>query len=130
MSPAELVSFEQADLLERLDALDEAGLDSLDFGVIGFDERTLVRRYNARESRSSLLAPRDVLGRPLFTEVAQCMNNYLVAQHFEDAASDGAPLDTILDFVFTWRLRPTRVKLRLLWAPGRATRYVLVRWPA
>ncbi len=130
MSAAQVASFEQADLLERLEALDEAGLDGLDFGVIGFDERTLVRRYNARESRSSLLAPHDVLGKPLFTEIAQCMNNYLVAQHFLDAAAGGLPLDTSLDFVFTWRLRPTKVRLRLLWAPGHAMRYVAVSWPA
>ena len=72
--------------------------------------------------------PRDrVIDMPLFTGVAPCMNNFLVAQRFEDAAADGSTLDDVIDYVFTLRMRPVRVKLRLLTAPGRRFRYVLVK---
>ncbi|MCK7499088.1 MAG: phosphonate transporter [Comamonadaceae bacterium] len=111
-------------LLALLDALDDARLDALDFGVIGFDADSLVRRYNAHESRSAQLAPETVLGRHLFADVAICMNNYPVAQRFEDAAAAGGPLDDTIDYVLTWRMRLTKVKLRLMHDPRVPMRYV------
>lgn len=86
-----------------------------------------MQRYNRTESVGSGLALAEVMGRPLFGEVAQCMNNYLVAQRFEDALADGTVLDAQLPYVFTLRMRPTPVVLRLLAAPGRALRFVLVQ---
>ena len=104
-------------------------LDTLDYGVIGFglDAEAVVQRYNRTESVGSGLALAEVMGRPLFGEVAQCMNNYLVAQRFEDALADGTVLDAQLPYVFTLRMRPAPVVLRLLAAPGRALRFVLVQ---
>ena len=121
------VEFEQADICAALDALSDAELDSLGFGVIGFDGETLVQRYNAMESQMAGLAPARVLGSALFTAVAPCMNNFLVAQRFEDAASEGVALDAMLDYVFTLRMRPSKVQLRLAASPSTAMRYVLVQ---
>jgi len=123
------LDFDQVDVLEQLQAADEAALDALEFGVIGIDDQTLVRRYNAYESRLAGLSPQRVLGQPLFTAVAPCMNNFMVAQRFEDAAAEGSPLDAKVDYVFTLRMRPVKVKLRLLSRPGEALRYVLVSRP-
>jgi len=119
--------FEQADLATRLAACDEAALDALDFGVIGFDADTLVNRYNAFESSAAGLAPQRVLGHPLFTVVAPCMNNFMVAQRFEDAADGAGALDATIDYVLTLRMRPVKVQLRLLAAPSAPIRYVLVK---
>lgn len=129
MSQTTALDFHDADLLDRLSSADAATLDALDFGVIGFglDAEAVVQRYNRTESLGSGLALSDVMGRPLFGEVAQCMNNYLVAQRFEDALADGTVLDAQLPYVFTLRMRPTPVVLRLLAAPGRALRFVLVQ---
>ena len=68
-----------------------------------------------------------MLGQPLFTNVAPCLNNFMVAQRFEDALEDGAELDATIDYVLTLRMRPVKVALRLLAGPGRAKRYVLVQ---
>jgi photoactive yellow protein len=121
--------FDDADALDQLCRADPAALDTLDYGVIGFglDAETVVQRYNRTESVGSGLALAEVMGRPLFGEVAQCMNNYLLAQRFEDALADGTVLDAQLPYVFTLRMRPTPVVLRLLAAPGRALRFVLVQ---
>ena len=129
MSQTTPPDFHDADLLDRLNSADAATLDALDFGVIGFglDADAVVLRYNRTEALGSGLALADVMGRPLFGEVAQCMNNYLVAQRFEDALADGDVLDDQLPYVFTLRMRPTPVVLRLLAAPGRALRFVLVQ---
>jgi len=121
------MQFDDAGLLAKLDVLDPLSLDQLPFGVIGFGADCNVCLYNAPESRASGLAPEEVLGRPLFTEVAQCMNNFMVAQRFEDAATARSPLDATIDYLLTWRMRPTKVRLRMLCAPGIDTRYVLLQ---
>lgn len=126
MNELVLLEFSQADICERIETLDESELDSLDFGVIGFDADTAVRRYNAFESKLAGLNPQRVLGNALFTVVAPCMNNFIVAQRFEDAAASATSLDATIDYVFTLRMRPAKVSLRLLVSPTLALRYVLV----
>ena len=127
MTDQHSLSFSQPNLAEQLAALGDEGLDQLDFGVIGFDNETVVRRYNEFESKAAGLAPARVLGHDLFTVVAPCMNNFLVAQRFEDAIESGAALDATIDYVLTLRMRPVKVALRLLAAPGASMRYVLVQ---
>lgn len=120
-------TFEQAGALDQLLALQADDMDRLDFGVIGFDADGVVRQYNAFESKAAGLASDRVLGHPLFTVVAPCMNNFMVAQRFEDALADGSELDAIINYVLTLRMRPVKVALRLLAAPHAAMRYVLVQ---
>lgn len=121
-----MLTFDQADIGAALDTLDDQQLDTLEFGVIGFDAETVVRRYNRHESTMAGLAPQRVLGNALFTAVAPCMNNFMVAQRFEDALAANEPLDTTIDYVLTLRMRPTKVKLRLVAPVTHAFRYVLV----
>jgi photoactive yellow protein len=120
-------AFQDAHLPEFLGQASDAALDELDFGVIGFDAAGVVRRYNTFESKAAGLSPDRVLGNPLFTLVAPCMNNFMVAQRFEDAAAGGTPLDATIDYVLTLRMRPVKVKLRLIAPPAAAMRYVLVQ---
>jgi photoactive yellow protein len=127
MSAVLPLAFSQSDLCCTIDALDAVELDGLDFGVIGFDAEGVVRRYNTFESRAAGLLPNKVVGHPLFTVVAPCMNNFMVAQRFEDAHASGEALDATIDYVLTLRMRPVKVALRLLASPGVAMRYLLVR---
>ena len=124
---ATLLAFDTPDLAARLDQTTPEQLDTLEFGVIGFGEDTNVTLYNAFESQAAGLSPQRVLGQPLFTNVAPCMNNFMVAQRFEDARDDNSVLDDTIDYVLTLRMRPVKVALRLLANPGSGTRYVLVQ---
>jgi photoactive yellow protein len=128
MTESHPIPFDALSLHSQLDSLTDQALDSLDFGVIGFDGQENVTRYNATESRLAGLSPERVLGHGLFTVVAPCMNNFLVAQPFQDALAAGEALDLSIDYVFTLRMRPCKVKLRLLASPGLVHRYVAVRW--
>ena len=121
--------FEQADIAEQLAAADDAALDGVQFGIIGFDEQTVVQRYNTFESQLAGLDKSRVLGHPFFTSVAPCMNNFLVAQRFEDAMAMGDSLDATVDYVLTLRMRPVKVKLRLLAGSASTLRYVLILRP-
>ncbi len=127
MNTTQAISFTEIALHAELDRCSDDDLDALNFGVIGFDVNGIVRRYNCFESKAAGLSAARVLGQPLFTVVAPCMNNFMVAQRFEDALTNGAPLDDVVDYVLTLRMRPVKVKLRLLALPGVASRYVLVQ---
>jgi len=82
--------FDDADLAAWLAQADDAALDALNFGAIGFGRDGRITRYNAWESRAAGFAVADVRGQDLFVELAPCMNNYLVAARFEDAAAAAA----------------------------------------
>lgn len=120
------LNFNQPDIYDKIEALDDNDLDHLDFGVIGFDAESIVRRYNAFESRLSGIAPHRVLGNALFTDVAPCTNNFVVAQRFQDSAALGQSLDMTVDYVFTLRMIPAKVVLRLLATEKPGLRYLLV----
>jgi photoactive yellow protein len=99
-----------------------ADLDRLPFGVIGMNRDTTVHVYNATEARLAGLDATKVIGAPFFDAIAQCMNNFMVAQRFEDEAE----LDAIIPYVLTLRMRPTKVRLRMLATASAAHRYILI----
>jgi hypothetical protein len=55
------------------------------------------------------------------------LNNYLVAGRFEDADAQGEALDEVMLYVLSFRMRPTRVSMRLIARPGAPLRFVLVQ---
>ena len=120
MSPTN-VDFETLGLRD-LESMSIADRDALPFGVVGFAADTIVQVYNATEARMSGLEPATVIGVPFFENVAQCMNNFMVAQRFEDEPE----LDDIFPYVLTLRMRPTKVRLRLLATAETSRRYVLI----
>jgi photoactive yellow protein len=126
MSAVLTLAFHTDHMHGALDRLGDAEFDALPFGAIGMDKEHIVRRYNATESHLAGLSPNKVLGHPLFTVVAPCMNNFMVAQRFKDAADSGASLDATIDYVLTLRMRPAKVKLRLLASADRDMSFVLV----
>ena len=117
------MQFTDPAIASHLESCDDAALDSLEFGVIAMDRTGRVTRYNAPESRLAGLSASRVVGKHFFTEVAPCTNNYLVASRFEDCPV----LDETLPYVFTLRMRPRKVELRLVKAAGSEQQFVLVR---
>jgi hypothetical protein len=59
-----------------------------------------------------------------FCDIAPCPNNYLVSGRF-NAASE---LDDTIDYVFTVKMRPRPVQLRLLKNERSGRQYVAVKW--
>jgi len=115
------VSFEMV-ALHDFETMSTADRDALPFGVVGFEANTIVQVYNATEARMSGLDPATVMGVPFFDAVAQCMNNFMVAQRFEDEPE----LDDVFPYVLTLRMRPTKVRLRLLATAKTPRRYILI----
>lgn len=118
--------FDQPGITMLLETMDEVALNALGFGVIGFGKDGRVQRYNTFESKAAGLSVERVLQQDLFMVIAPCMNNFLVAQRFVDAHESGQTLDDTINYVLTLRMRPTKVKLRLLSDPLADLSYVLV----
>ena len=108
--------------VDDLESMGGDARDVLPFGVVGFGPDTVVQTYNATEARMSGLDAATVIGVPFFDAVAQCMNNFMVAQRFDDEPV----LDAIVPYVLTLRMRPTKVRLRLLAQPDAPRRYILI----
>ena len=121
------VDFDSPSLMAALPGLSDVDLDALPYGVIGFDAHGHVTRYNAYESRAAAFPRDEVLGQHVFVELAPCFNNYLVAGRFDEAREHGTVLDETMPYVLTFRMRPTRVRLRLLSTPDQATRFIVVQ---
>lgn len=126
---AALPGFDDAALLAAIDV--EVGhpeqFDDYPFGIVVMDRSGTVLAYNSDEARRAGLSRDRVLGRHFFTDIGPCTNNYLVAQRYEDATEQGIDLDEQLDYVFTFRMRPTPVRLRLLAAAGSPRQFLVVR---
>jgi photoactive yellow protein len=108
-----------------LDTLESASLDVIDdfgFGLIVMDRDGRVLGYNQAESKLSGLPADEVIGRSFFVEIGPCTNNYLIAQRYRDSEE----LDEQLDYVFTYRMAPTPVRLRLLARRGSPRQYLAV----
>jgi photoactive yellow protein len=78
--------------------------------------------YNLWESKMAGLSKERVLARNFFSEIAPCTNNYMIAERFLNEPE----LDATLDYVFTLRMKPTVVKLRLLVSATADHIYLLV----
>lgn len=119
--------FGDGDLLAVLESSAVESFDDLDFGVVTMDRAGVVIGYNADEGRRAGLSRERVLGRDFFVDVGPCTNNYLVADRYRETAELDGALDEELDYEFTFRMRPTPVRLRLLAAQGSPRQYLLVR---
>jgi photoactive yellow protein len=106
-------SFTDTGLFDRLEAADDSALDALPFGVVAMSEDGTVTGYNLEECRLSGLAAANVVGRNFFSSVAHRFRTEMV-------------LDLVIDYVFTLRIRPSAVRLRLLKQPERRRMYLAV----
>lgn len=121
------ISFNNLLMVARLDQLSDHQLDSLHFGVIGFDRDCKVRRFNRVEQTSAGLTQAKVLGLHIFEAVAPCLNNFLVAQRYHDASIATETLDDTVEHMLTFHMRLTPATLRLLSNPAVAMRYLLIQ---
>ncbi len=113
--------FDQSDLLSALCSVNSEEYDRAPFGIVAMGLDSIVTSYNAWESQLSGLRPTAVLGRHFFTEIAPCTNNFMVALRYEEV-----DLDEVLNYVFSYRLRPVAVRLRLLKSSAAVRQFLVV----
>ncbi|MGN6608764.1 MAG: PAS domain-containing protein [Jatrophihabitans sp.] len=126
VADTDLPDFDTPRLAKLLDAMTPAEWDQLPFGLIVMDRAGVVTHYNADESRRAGLDAARVLGRNFFTDVGPCTNNYLIADRYHRLDPATGALDDTFDYVFTFRMAWTPVRLRLLADPGSPNQFLAV----
>jgi len=115
-------AFDDADLLAWLDAATPDEFDQLPYGIVRLDAEGIVTHYNRAESEWAGLSPERVLVQPFFAAIALCADNALVAGRYAAEPE----LDATLDYLFTFRMRSTPVRLRLLQSARAKHRFFCV----
>jgi photoactive yellow protein len=82
----------------------------------------IVTAYNAYEAEAAGFRPEDVLGKDVFRDVAPCTNNHMVSGLYDFADN----VDQTTPYVFTLRMKPTRVNPRMLKSAELGCQYLLV----
>jgi photoactive yellow protein len=116
------MNFESPTLLADLEQATARELDDAGFGVVRMDRGGVVLSYSRRESQLSGLSAQSVVGRNFFVEVAPCTNNFMVAERYAEPGE----LDERIDYVFTYRMKPKPVRLRLLKRADGGEQYLVV----
>lgn len=120
-------SFIPAPILSRLGSLTSAEADSLNFGVVKLDSNgnvLIYSRYNATEFTD--FGGKSVIGKNYFSEVAPCSNNFLFSGRFLRGVEQGM-LDNGFEYVFTYKIAPTKVMVHLYHDATSATNWIFVK---
>ena len=118
-------SFVPPAFLDQLGDVGREVADAQPFGVIQLSDDGTVRLFNRWEHELSGVAVSTAEGRNYFAQVAPCTNTRLVMGKFKDGVKRGA-LDTEFNYTFTYKMRPTNVRMRLYRDPATRTNWVFV----
>ncbi|MEO1418253.1 MAG: PAS domain-containing protein [Bacteroidota bacterium] len=119
-----IISFDQKDIYLHLDAASVDELDKAEFGIVRLGSGGRISYMNRYEATLAKLKQEETMGKHFFTQVAPCTNNFLVAEKYK---AEAGSRDETIDYIFTYRVKPTKVKLRLLTNPQNQYQYLLVK---
>ncbi len=120
------IAFDDKDIVQTLSKMSDETLNTLDFGVTGLDNEGLVKNYNNYLVNLSGVSIQKAMGYHYFSNVAPCMNNFMVAQKLEDAIDEKVQFDETINYVLSVRMKPTKVKLRMIHDINLSMSYVLI----
>lgn len=113
---------------DQLASLTRDQADALGFGIVRVDDEGKIELYNRWEAEMAGVPPTSAEGRNFFTQVAPCTNNRLVYGKFKEGVGKGE-LDLALNYTFTYKMKPTNVKMRLVRSARTNKNFVLVAKP-
>ena len=107
-----IVGFGRIDIDNVLARLTAQEIDQLAFGAVQLDAKGTVLQYNAAEASITGRKREDVIGRNFFREVAPCTDSPAFKGAF-DAGVRSGDLNTMFEYVFDYRMAPTKVKIHM-----------------
>ncbi len=120
------IEFAQDDLGNAMAKLTPKQIDALAFGAIQLDAQGMVLAYNVTESQITGRRREDVMGRNFFRDIAPCCDKPGFRGVF-DAGVRAGNLNAIFEYVFDYRMNPTRVKIHMKSAVADGTYWVFVK---
>jgi hypothetical protein len=123
---AQTGSFASDELLRRLPTMSRAEIDAQDLGIVKVDDAGNITLYNRYEADLASVEPSAAEGKSFFTQIAPCTNNSLFFGSFKRGVKDGK-LNVLFPYTFTYRMRPTNVKVHMYRDANTRTNWVLVK---
>lgn len=120
------MSFVDASTLNNLGSLTREQADKCPYGIVKVDPTGKILLYNHYEASLAGVAPSAAEGKNFFTEIAPCTNNKLVMGRFKKGLEAGE-LDVEFNYTFTYKMKPTNVKLHLKHDKASGTNWVFVQ---
>ncbi len=122
----DIVKFGQEDIENTLSTMKDEDLDNLAYGAIELDEKGNILQYNSAEGDITGRDPNEVKGKNFFTEVAPCTNTDEFYGKFKEGVASG-DLNALFEYVFDYKMMPTKVKVHMKKALSGDTYWVFVK---
>ncbi len=126
MSTLNVIAFGKDDIDNKLSAMDAGQIDQLAFGAIQLDAQGKILRYNEAEAQITGRQASAVIGSNFFRDVAPCTNTPRFKGIF-DAGVRTNTLNTMFEYVFDYKMTPTKVKIHMKRAISDGTYWIFVK---
>ena len=125
-STLNVIAFGKDDIDNSLSKLSGKQIDELAFGAIQLDGRGTILRYNEAEAQITGRQAKAVIGANFFRDVAPCTNTARFKGVF-DAGVRANDLNTMFEYVFDYRMTPTKVKIHMKKAISDGSFWIFVK---
>jgi photoactive yellow protein len=122
----EVLNQEIQETINNIAYLTREAADSKDFGIVKVDDTGIIQLYNKYESELAGVPVANAEGRNFFTQVAICTNNRLFYGKFKDGVLK-KQLDATFYYVFTYKMKPTNVVIKLYRDPNTQTNWIFIK---
>ena len=121
-----VIAFGKDDIDNKLAKMSAGQIDELAFGAIQLDAQGKVLRYNQAEAQITGRLASAVIGTNFFRDVAPCTNSPKFKGVF-DAGVRTNTLNTMFEYVFDYKMTPTKVKIHMKKAISDGTYWIFVK---
>jgi photoactive yellow protein len=125
-SSPQTIEFGKDDIDSDIATLASQDIDKLAFGAIQLDGTGKILRYNAAEGGITGRDPKEAVGKNFFTQLAPCTNTARFRGVFDTGVAAGS-LNTIIDYTFDFKMKPTQVRVHMKKALMDNTYWVFVK---
>ena len=119
--------FVEDSVVEQIGNMGREAIDSLSYGVIKLDDEGRILLYNKFEAEKAGVAVAEAEGKLFFSQIAPCTNNAIFLGSFQKGVGEGQ-MDLIFPYTFTYKMKPTPVKVHLYRKAGSSENWVFIKW--
>ncbi|MCA1855112.1 photoactive yellow protein [Massilia oculi] len=121
-----IIAFGKDDIENKLTNMSATQIDQLAFGAIQLDAQGTILRYNEAEAQITGRQASAVIGSNFFRDVAPCTNTSRFKGVFDAGVRTGT-LNTMFEYVFDYKMTPTKVKIHMKKAISDGTYWIFVK---
>ena len=121
-----IVGFGKDDIENVMSKMSPTEVDQLAFGAVQLDARGNILRYNAAEASITGRDAKGVIGKNFFRDVAPCTNSPTFKGVFDKGVREGN-LNTMFEYVFDYKMAPTKVKIHMKKAISDGSFWIFVK---